>query len=359
MDEDVLWSSWFSDQSIESRNALLVHFEPFVRHLAKRVSGRLPASVDRDDLSGEGRFALISCIESFDPDLGVSFTSFAGTRIEGQMLDWLRSEDVLPLGVRRRVTHAAKVSERMMANGPTTHEAVTEGSGATPLEVSIAEFGLTALLSDIERSQKQATARPVESALVVLDWSGLHVYGTPARSIPIDLDQVEEFGPPTALPCTAPNGYRHPVYEQLKLSPDQDYEWHLARVFVMPPTVMPTKGRGMKTAIERIELRIIRKQQEIEELRKIKKSLENPVVSNDIAEIFAVDPLPEGEAKPRPPSRNIAKIWTFLESTKPQTVKQIAEATGLTNEQIRGSLKSSKFRTVPSSSGSKRITVVK
>ncbi|WP_344652590.1 sigma-70 family RNA polymerase sigma factor, partial [Cryptosporangium japonicum] len=60
---------------------------PLVGHLVREMLGRVPAHVNRDDLTSAGLAALAAAAKSFDPSRGTPFGSFATVRIRGALLD--------------------------------------------------------------------------------------------------------------------------------------------------------------------------------------------------------------------------------------------------------------------------------
>ncbi len=82
---------------------------PLVEHIVNRVAINLPASHSRDDLVQTGILGLISATARFDPAMGAAFSTFAGRRIEGAIIDMLRRSDWAPRSVRsmeRKLTSA-------------------------------------------------------------------------------------------------------------------------------------------------------------------------------------------------------------------------------------------------------------
>ena len=75
---------------------------PGVRYLAHRIANRLPAHVDVEDLVQVGLVGLLQSADRYDPERGVKFQTYANRRVEGAMLDYLRSLDWRPRSVRRR-----------------------------------------------------------------------------------------------------------------------------------------------------------------------------------------------------------------------------------------------------------------
>ncbi len=71
-----------------------------VEHIVQRVARGLPASHSRDDLVQSGMLGLIGATTRFDPSTGAAFSTFAGRRIEGAVIDALRAADWAPRSVR-------------------------------------------------------------------------------------------------------------------------------------------------------------------------------------------------------------------------------------------------------------------
>ena len=76
-------------------------FLPLVDAIARRLSRRLPPTVEMSELVNDGVVGLIRALGRYDPARGVGFASYAQHRIRGAMLDGLRARDPLPRTVRR------------------------------------------------------------------------------------------------------------------------------------------------------------------------------------------------------------------------------------------------------------------
>lgn len=79
-----------------------------VKRIAHHLMARLPDSVQLDDLIQAGMVGLLEAARNFDHSKGASFTTFAGIRIRGAMLDEVRRGDWIPRSVHR---NARRVSE--------------------------------------------------------------------------------------------------------------------------------------------------------------------------------------------------------------------------------------------------------
>lgn len=122
-----LWSQYVAHPTQNLRNQLIEYYLPWVQFTAKRVHARLPDEIDIDDLISVGTFGLMDAIDSFDPQRGVKFESYAGPRIRGAILDELRKMDWVPRLVRSRtslVNDACQSLRMELGRAPTKEELV-------------------------------------------------------------------------------------------------------------------------------------------------------------------------------------------------------------------------------------------
>lgn len=62
-----------------------------VHAIVRDVGTRLPAHVDRDDLTGAGMVGLVQAAKSYDPNRGVPFAPWARIRVKGAIIDQVRA----------------------------------------------------------------------------------------------------------------------------------------------------------------------------------------------------------------------------------------------------------------------------
>ncbi|MDP3894538.1 sigma-70 family RNA polymerase sigma factor [Nocardioides sp.] len=130
-----------ADELITSHMAL-------VGHIVRETMGRVPAHVNRDDLTSAGLTALVQAARGFDADRGVPFARYAATRVRGAILDELRGIDWASRSVRRRARDLDEVRSRLAASLGRTPSS-TEVASA--LGMSVAE--VTANDDDVARAQ--------------------------------------------------------------------------------------------------------------------------------------------------------------------------------------------------------------
>ena len=93
--------------SIVEREALLRRHLPLVHRLARRHHTMAPA-VDLDDLISWGAMGLLAAVERFDAARDTLFSTYAGFRIRGAILDQLRALEIAHLAGPSLVEPIAK-----------------------------------------------------------------------------------------------------------------------------------------------------------------------------------------------------------------------------------------------------------
>lgn len=89
-------------------DALVMRHAELVKRIAYHLAGRLPASVEVDDLIQAGMLGLLEAAANFSTGRGASFETYAGIRIRGAMIDALRKLDWAPRSVHRKSREVAK-----------------------------------------------------------------------------------------------------------------------------------------------------------------------------------------------------------------------------------------------------------
>jgi len=108
-----------------SREEAIHKYLYLVKYVAGRIYVNLPASVDINDLINDGVFGLMDALEKYDDSRAVKFETYAITRINGAIIDALRSLDWVPRTVRQRaraLDHAYEGLEYELGRDPTDAE---------------------------------------------------------------------------------------------------------------------------------------------------------------------------------------------------------------------------------------------
>ncbi|WP_300433595.1 RNA polymerase sigma factor FliA [uncultured Thalassolituus sp.] len=104
----------YSDVQNQNFDELVREHAGLVKRIAHHLMGRLPDSVQVDDLIQAGMIGLLEAARKYDGGKGASFETYAGIRIRGAMLDEIRKGDWAPRSVHRnsrRITDAIKEVE--------------------------------------------------------------------------------------------------------------------------------------------------------------------------------------------------------------------------------------------------------
>jgi RNA polymerase sigma factor for flagellar operon FliA len=78
----------------------ITKYLPLVRFVAEKIHRRLPPGVDLESLVHAGVVGLLEALDRFDPKRGVEFEAFARYRIQGEVMQCLRSLDWVSRSVR-------------------------------------------------------------------------------------------------------------------------------------------------------------------------------------------------------------------------------------------------------------------
>jgi RNA polymerase sigma factor for flagellar operon FliA len=94
------------------RERILAH-TALAKGIARRLAGRVPKSVEIDDLVGAGMLGLIDAADRWDESRGIPFEAYSRRRIQGAILDALRAEDHLTRRERRSGREADRAEETL------------------------------------------------------------------------------------------------------------------------------------------------------------------------------------------------------------------------------------------------------
>lgn len=137
-----------AQSSAGQQDRLVEQYAPLVKRIAYHLLGRLPSSVQVEDLMQAGMIGLLEASRKFDFGKGASFETYAGIRIRGAMLDEVRKGDWAPRSVHRNtrmVSDAMRAVEARLGRDAKDHEVAAE------LDMSLEEY--YAILSDTAGSK--------------------------------------------------------------------------------------------------------------------------------------------------------------------------------------------------------------
>jgi RNA polymerase sigma factor for flagellar operon FliA len=118
-------------------DAMVMRHAELVKRIAYHLAGRLPASVEVDDLIQAGMLGLLEAASNYTADRGASFETYAGIRIRGAMLDALRKLDWAPRSVHRKARAAQQAIRELEAE---FGREARDGEIAERMGVTLEEF---------------------------------------------------------------------------------------------------------------------------------------------------------------------------------------------------------------------------
>jgi len=90
------------------QDELAVEYLPAVKNMAYKMKIRLPSSVDVEDLIAVATEELIKVARRYDPKKNDNFWGYVKQRVQGSMLDYLRSLDIVSRGDRKIIKDIEK-----------------------------------------------------------------------------------------------------------------------------------------------------------------------------------------------------------------------------------------------------------
>lgn len=124
--------------SEQEYNSALKKYSILIRSFARKLAASSPHGLDYDDFCSSGRVALYDALKRFDPADMKKFASYAKLRIQGAMLDEIRSYDLIPRSVKdksKKVENAITKLRHELLREPSINE-LAEELGMTEIEVA-------------------------------------------------------------------------------------------------------------------------------------------------------------------------------------------------------------------------------
>ena len=148
-----LWLKYRQTKSVDVRNEIAENYLPLVKIICGRLAISLPQHLDKDDLLSSGFFGLLDAIDRFDISRNIKFETYAGVRIRGAMIDYLRSKDWLPVSLRQKIRKYEQTVARLETELGRT---ATDEEIAAALEITVDE------LQTLMNQSNSATVIPLE-----------------------------------------------------------------------------------------------------------------------------------------------------------------------------------------------------
>lgn len=171
-ESESLWKEYAQGHTKALRDQLVENYLPLVNVIAGRIAISLPSHIDRDDLISSGFFGLLDAVERYDPERQNKFETYAGVRIRGAMLDYLRSKDWIPVSLRQKMRSYEKcVGDLEGTLGRSaTDEEIAEAMGISIDELTkvVAEISVATVipLDDYMRAETATNAVPSPQEMI-------------------------------------------------------------------------------------------------------------------------------------------------------------------------------------------------
>jgi RNA polymerase sigma factor for flagellar operon FliA len=114
-----------AEKAAQAKEESVKKYLPLVRFVAEKIHRRLPPGVDLESLIHSGVVGLLEALERFDPKRGVEFEVYARYRIQGEVMQCLRSLDWVSRSVRswgRKIEAARHKLAGELAREPSAEE---------------------------------------------------------------------------------------------------------------------------------------------------------------------------------------------------------------------------------------------
>lgn len=131
------FAMYSSGESRLNNNQLIEQYASLVKRIAHHLKGRLPPSVQVDDLIQSGMIGLMEAAKKYEPSKGASFETYAGIRIRGSMLDEIRKGDWAPRSVHR---NSRKIADAIRYVEGQTGRDAQDQEVADALEMTLDEY---------------------------------------------------------------------------------------------------------------------------------------------------------------------------------------------------------------------------
>ncbi len=98
------------------RDRRVEQYLPLVHHVVTRLAEAAPPPLSRDDCYSAGLVGLMRAADSYDPERGASFKTYAFSAVRGAILDEIRRSDPVSRGRRQRLRRAEQAKADLTAS---------------------------------------------------------------------------------------------------------------------------------------------------------------------------------------------------------------------------------------------------
>ena len=112
------WVAYKQSGDMESKDRILLNYGYLVKWIVRRMMPKYNNFNEYDDLISCGMLGLIDAVEKFELKHEVKFETYAVTRIRGEILDYMRSQDWAPPSLRKKISAISIAYEEFESKNP-------------------------------------------------------------------------------------------------------------------------------------------------------------------------------------------------------------------------------------------------
>ena len=113
-----LWDDFKSSGDIEAKNEILLNYGYLVKWIVRRMMPKYNNYNEYDDLVSCGMLGLIDAVEKFELKHEVKFETYAVSRIRGEILDYMRSQDWASPSLRKKINAITNAFDKFESQNP-------------------------------------------------------------------------------------------------------------------------------------------------------------------------------------------------------------------------------------------------
>jgi len=110
-----LWIAFKDTGDIDAKNDILLNYGYLVKWIVRRMMPKYNNYNEYDDLVSCGMLGLIDAVDKFELKHEVKFETYAVTRIRGEILDYMRSQDWASPSLRKKINAISTAFEMFEA----------------------------------------------------------------------------------------------------------------------------------------------------------------------------------------------------------------------------------------------------
>lgn len=152
LEEKNLIDQYLQSRSPEIRERIIMQSIPLVHYILSRLGITQEIGTEYEDLVHQGLMGLIDAVDRYNPVHGAQFSTYAGVRIRGKVLDYLRNSDWMSRSARQKSRLIQKTVNDLwsrLQREPTEDEiAESLGMEKTQVQKNLVEVNMTFVSMD-------------------------------------------------------------------------------------------------------------------------------------------------------------------------------------------------------------------